>query len=181
MNHFQQSVVKRSANKLATTNLTNELVDAINALGTGVIGGVFGGGILSAVLVRVDSKAGGKGKYLGVVKLGPLVTDEDSDLDSMDDDMDDGQKCLIVNQAETDKNTTRIPLSTSDNPTIILGWIVGVMNDDSGRPVIWINYNYAVRNVRYNETTFCLEQTFEDKEDPDTATYENIDCTEECV
>lgn len=158
MTNFQLSVSKRSANKLATTNLTNELVDAINANATGVVGGVPGRGLLSAMLVRVDSKAGGKGKYLGVEKLGPVVTDEDSDLGTdLDDNMDDGQQVLILNQGELGSSSQWIP-TDGDTPTIILAWIVGVMDD--GRPIVWTNYNKSVRRIRLNDAETWVQVTY---------------------
>lgn len=169
-------IALRDSGKIASTNITNELASAFNGMGGPPSGPIGGAPLLGALILRVDSNASHGGRYWGVAKIGPLRMSESGDYDL--DDMPDGPKCLIVNQGELDKTTHRIP-TDGDSPVFVLGWLVGYTTSDAQEPIVWTNYNYAVRNVRITASG-VWQETFEDKEDPDTATYQTITDSTTC-
>lgn len=148
MGQLTPSLRKRPAGKLATTAVTNEQTDAINLLGASLIGQPGKGGILSSVLVRVDSAATGKGRYIGTIKLGPLIVNDVDDFDL--DDLDDGPGCLLLNQGELTSTDPKWIPTTGDTPTFVLAWIVGITKGTTEAAVVMTNYNKAIRRLRVN-------------------------------
>lgn len=183
MNHFQQSVAKRSSNKLATTNLTNEIVDALNALATGTVGSPSGSGILSAVLARVDSALDGKGQYSGTIMLGPLRADGTSDIDLTT--MDDGASCVLLNQGELGSSDPKWIPTGSDTPTFVLAWLIGITkkktdgDGDDSTPVVMTNYNKAIRRLRVRVvgTTAYVEYSYSNDGDDWTLLFTGTACS----
>jgi hypothetical protein len=101
------------------------------------------------------------------VTTGKFVWTDCYDFPDPDDDPD--PELVVVNDAEENKARhdivvgSKIRVFPSDMPI-----------SDLDLPVYTINYNHAVRNVKWFDATGELKQTFEDKEDPGDATYELI-------
>lgn len=164
---------------LAKTSITNAHARTINALAQPVqTGDGDGAGFLRwTTLVRVDSTGATGGFYEANAMQDEVVIDTSATSVDWSDFFIEGEKVVLMNQPEVGRTSHFI---TADGSVYVFAVLIGLTKEDSPRPIYMANYQHAVRNVRITAAG-VWQETFEDKEDPSTATYvtitDSVNCT----